>query len=890
MSLPGDGNGDVKNSVNLPELGNGNVETPVNLPGARSDGMVLGMEMSSGYTEGMKAVCPSECALGSAVPKIQVTGNVMAAFPTGDATGAMLSRGDDSWDKGNWKLHPSVVIELQRIWGGQNGFTIDLFATAENRQFERFCSDKTPVGVQGSLGNAFRFRPWTEEHLWVNPPWTEIENVLEYIRLDGAEAVLIAPVFMNQLWYRKVLDMLSDYPVILKHSPHLFCKDGNTETGYYGPPRWDYTAAWRISGSRHSKVWKQFRSNLAEAWTRSPKAGPRGLRMPHPYEVAGIVNGMKVPFRKMLEVPKDAAIHSHPPPFTPPSNVHYVSSAPTTTVSTKKKRSAQSLRGSERGRPRTPSDALSAPILVGNCSADLIELAYPTPGMELECLVETLSPTPSRPSVGPQPVQLCEEMFECESGENLVMVSEKLKTSERVSAQVMDVVNVVTMKTAEHSVAQVMEQENGELNLGELINGEQENGERVGSLPTENPPGPDNSPVIRNALSLATSRDSQEGTPACTRLINPSLNTTHLSTCVRPFWSEEIVGDEGDLVTEMGNDVTPQGVSPNHLFLAAAPGVPLLETVDPLLHTRTRLVDRVPLQILRRPESYRSPLDGLSPTELKAWDLRAQDYQAARKRIMGAEDPHFAAMIARFKKGEDVGWPAGKKYFGTRDNAAWVLNAIATADYTPPQPPDPPPPVMKTITADPYSDVDHESNWSSPKSLDLVEPRYTILQAHASIHGVTMPDTCYDCGADINVITFRFFKVLKEKYPNIASWRHRTIVKGIGATIALGHCYLAVTPGINGGSTKLLRFTIVKESPRPILLGIPTWHKFGINIDMDAKTMSYVVCQDPKKRELTPLKFLVTDSTQRFELPPPSSSCSQTTSFHPSWQVHYRPG
>ena len=227
------------------------------------------------------------------------------------------------WEKGNWKLHRSIFQQLDTgPWGGPEGHTLDLFATSVNKQTPRFCSALESDSTT-SLGNAYSIPDWSAENAWCNPPWTAIPTILDRILKDGATLTLIAPVWSNAPWYTRVLALCIDSPRLIRHEEKTFSKNGDEKNGIFGPPNWDHTAAFTISGV--PSLQDKYRTGLLTSWQKYPNS-PRRVTG-HDLLFAGTIGGVSIPFSSEIKIKK-----WHPPPTA--NFVTSDASFPTDTVTT----------------------------------------------------------------------------------------------------------------------------------------------------------------------------------------------------------------------------------------------------------------------------------------------------------------------------------------------------------------------------------------------------------------------------------------------------------------------------------------------------------------------------------------------------------------------------
>ncbi|MCG8033308.1 MAG: hypothetical protein JAZ03_14165, partial [Candidatus Thiodiazotropha taylori] len=99
-----------------------------------------------------------------------------------------LSRCTDSDD---WGIKPWVFVWLDGLWGPH---TYDRFATDYNAKCDKFNSRWWCPGTSGL--DAFS-ESWQNENNWLVPPPRLIVDCLRKIAKEGAEATLIAPMWMS---------------------------------------------------------------------------------------------------------------------------------------------------------------------------------------------------------------------------------------------------------------------------------------------------------------------------------------------------------------------------------------------------------------------------------------------------------------------------------------------------------------------------------------------------------------------------------------------------------------------------------------------------------------------------------------------------------------------
>ena len=135
-------------------------------------------------------------------------------------------------DCSNWQLNPLIFQQLQDRLGP---FSIDLFASCTNALLSTYCSwklDPSAIAVDALSIS------WRDQHKYLFPPFSLLSRCLEKINREKVEAVIIAPVWCNHVWYPLLLQSLQDAPILLPNTmeiilipvlseshTHLFRKD-----------------------------------------------------------------------------------------------------------------------------------------------------------------------------------------------------------------------------------------------------------------------------------------------------------------------------------------------------------------------------------------------------------------------------------------------------------------------------------------------------------------------------------------------------------------------------------------------------------------------------------------------------------------------------------------
>ena len=93
-------------------------------------------------------------------------------------------------------------------WSGLE-FTVDAFAPAKQHLLPRFWDPVKDAFCQD----------WSQDVLWMNPPFSLLEEVLDKIVREGAQGVLVVPVWTSLPWF----DILGMIAVHWFNVPHDTC-------------------------------------------------------------------------------------------------------------------------------------------------------------------------------------------------------------------------------------------------------------------------------------------------------------------------------------------------------------------------------------------------------------------------------------------------------------------------------------------------------------------------------------------------------------------------------------------------------------------------------------------------------------------------------------------
>ena len=154
-----------------------------------------------------------------------------------------------------WMLCPEYFDKLCSRYGEPD---VDMFATRLNCQIDTYVSwrpDPNAIAI-----DAFK-QDWSAfDLLYVFPPFSVIQKVLEKLRREAAAAVLVVPMWSTQAWWPTAVAMATAEPVILPRDCLWMPQDANMQH----PMKKLQMAAMRVSGRRsESEAYRRTLSTLS---------------------------------------------------------------------------------------------------------------------------------------------------------------------------------------------------------------------------------------------------------------------------------------------------------------------------------------------------------------------------------------------------------------------------------------------------------------------------------------------------------------------------------------------------------------------------------------------------------------------------------------------------
>ena len=185
-------------------------------------------------------------------------------------------------DRSDWSLDRSTFQRINKRYGPLEA---DLFASRLTNQCRRYFSWRPDPFAEAT--DAF-LQDWTTIKGFANLPWNLISRVLIKTQMQGADVILVAPVWKTQPWYPLLLSLVVDWPHLLpKQKPSV-----------ESVPIMPQLAVWSISGK--ALTVKAFQDKL-QSLSSTPGDQKLTNHMTHYLGdgIAGVLNGVQIPFQDL---------------------------------------------------------------------------------------------------------------------------------------------------------------------------------------------------------------------------------------------------------------------------------------------------------------------------------------------------------------------------------------------------------------------------------------------------------------------------------------------------------------------------------------------------------------------------------------------------------------
>lgn len=193
-------------------------------------------------------------------------------------------------DSSDWKLNPAIFQQLQKEFV----MNIDLFASRTNHQLPRYVSwrpDPHSVGVDALKMN------WKDWKAYAFPPFCLIGKTLSKCFAEKAKLLLVAPLWRNQPWFPRLLEMLYSHPIKLPSVQDLI-QDPLGEIHPLAQAGTLILVAWPVTGLPAER--QNYQHELNSCSKTQFESRPTELTHQHlTRSYAGVLNGKLIPLRHL---------------------------------------------------------------------------------------------------------------------------------------------------------------------------------------------------------------------------------------------------------------------------------------------------------------------------------------------------------------------------------------------------------------------------------------------------------------------------------------------------------------------------------------------------------------------------------------------------------------
>ena len=192
-------------------------------------------------------------------------------------------------DPSDFQLNPSIFQKINRKWGK---IQLDLFASQWNAQVTNYYSWMRQPGSKGVDALTMR---WENSGNYAFPPWILIPKVIQKVRSEQVQIILITPFWPKKNWYSHLLWMSIDLPIMLQNHKIIL------RTAEGAPPQLDkdfHLIAWKLSGNQSQT--REFQEKLQRSFPTKTENPQRNFMMDiGPNGQAGVIEGKYLPFQHL---------------------------------------------------------------------------------------------------------------------------------------------------------------------------------------------------------------------------------------------------------------------------------------------------------------------------------------------------------------------------------------------------------------------------------------------------------------------------------------------------------------------------------------------------------------------------------------------------------------
>ena len=174
---------------------------------------------------------PGLCALWDLLSTLDVHLEVEYIPGVDNVAADRLSR---TTDREDWRLNPQIFARICELRFLPD---VDCFATSQNAQVPRFFSWTFDPR---SLGTDFFKQKFTHNglRLYGNPPFSVVGRVLDKVRREGLEMLLVVPCWTGQPWWPLLQTMYTAPPLLLPRAENTFLPVSTANLEGIGLPGW----------------------------------------------------------------------------------------------------------------------------------------------------------------------------------------------------------------------------------------------------------------------------------------------------------------------------------------------------------------------------------------------------------------------------------------------------------------------------------------------------------------------------------------------------------------------------------------------------------------------------------------------------------------------------
>lgn len=111
-----------------------------------------------------------------------------------------------------WMLNTDIFRQLLIVFETPD---LDMFASRLNKQLSRYVSWKADAEAENV--DAFSV-DWTDIYFYAFPPFSLVSRLVQKLQRDGADCLLVVPIWPTQIWFSVVMGLLVDTPMIIPMS------------------------------------------------------------------------------------------------------------------------------------------------------------------------------------------------------------------------------------------------------------------------------------------------------------------------------------------------------------------------------------------------------------------------------------------------------------------------------------------------------------------------------------------------------------------------------------------------------------------------------------------------------------------------------------------------